>query len=129
LSAPDNDYEVGYGRPPTETRWRNGQSGNPGAKKRKPASVATVEIIDRLFSEPVEIVENGVSRKVSTLEAILMRLWAAEISGSKRAGRVRLQFLELVPKDDRKREFIIKEIYDPPRTRRTIDRQGPSAHG
>jgi hypothetical protein len=129
LSAPDNDYEVGYGRPPTETRWRKGQSGNPGPKKRKPASVATVEIIDRLFSEPVEIVENGVPRKVSTLEAILMRLWAAEISGSKRAGRVRLQFLELVPKDDRKREFIIKEIYDPPRARRTLDRQGPSAHG
>jgi hypothetical protein len=129
LSAPDNDYEVGYGRPPTETRWRKGQSGNPGPKKRKPVSVATVEIIDRLFSEPVEIVENGAPRKVSTLEAILMRLWAAEISGSKRAGRVRLQFLELVPKDDREREFIIKEIYDPPRARRTIDRQGPSAHG
>ena len=129
MSAPDNDYEVGYGRPPTETRWRKGQSGNPGPKKRKPASVATVEIIDRLFSESVEIVENGVPRKVSTLEAILMRLWAAEISGSKRAGRVRLQFLELVPKDDRKRELIIKEIYDPPRARRTIDRQGPSAHG
>jgi hypothetical protein len=129
LSAADGAYEVGYCCPPKETRWKKGQSGNPGLKKRKPASVATVEIIDRLFSEPVEIVENGVPRKVSTLEAILMRLWAAEISGSKRAGRVRLQFLELVPKDDRKREFIIKEIYDPPRARRTIDRQGPSAYG
>ena len=111
MSAPDAAYEVGYGRPPKETRWKKGQSGNAGPKKRRPASVATVEIIDRLFGQPVEIVENGVARKVSTLEAILMRLWAAEMSGSKRAGRVRLQFLELVPKDDKKREIIIEEIF------------------
>jgi hypothetical protein len=128
LTSPHDAYEVDYGRPPQETRWKRGQSGNAGTKKRKP-SVATVEIIDRLFSEPVEIVENGVGRKVSTVEAILMRLWAAELLGSKRAGRVRWQFLELVPKDDREREFIIKEIYEPPRIKPTIDRQGPSAHG
>ena len=45
MSVPD----VGYGRPPKGTRWKKGQSGNPGAKKRRPAAVATVEIIDRLF--------------------------------------------------------------------------------
>src|ERR1700690_2787568 len=56
------------------------------------------------------IVESGVARRVSTLEAILMRLWAAEMSGSKRAGRVRLQFQELVPKNDRAREILIEEI-------------------
>jgi hypothetical protein len=108
LNAPDDAYQVGYGRPPKETRWKKGQSGNAGPK-RKSGSVATVEIIDRLFGTPVEIVENGVVRKVSTLEAILMRLWAAEMSGSKRAGRVRLQFLELVPRNDKEREIIIEE--------------------
>jgi Family of unknown function (DUF5681) len=86
LSAPDEDYAVGYCRPPMETQWKKGQSGNGGPKKRKSTPVATVEIIDRLLGEPIEIVETGVVRKVSTLEAILMRLWAAEISGSKRAG-------------------------------------------
>ena len=110
MSAFDRAYEVGYGRPPKENRWKKGQSGNAGAKKRRPAAVATVEIIDRLFVKPVEIVENGVARKVSTLEAILMRLWAAEMSGSKCAGRVRLQFQELVPKNDRTREILIEEI-------------------
>ena len=109
MSAPDDAYEVGYGRPPKETRWKKGQSGNASAKKRGPAAVATVEIIDRLFVKPVEIIENGVARKVSTLEAILMRLWAAEMSGSKRAGKIRLQFQQLVPKDDKEREIIIEE--------------------
>ena len=108
MNAPDDAYKVGYGRPPKETQWKKGQSGNAGPKKRRRRS-ATVEIIDRLFRKPVDIVENGVVRKVSTLEAILMRLWAAEMSGSKRAGRVRLQFLELVPKNDKEREIIIED--------------------
>jgi Family of unknown function (DUF5681) len=110
VSASEDAYKVGYGRPPMENRWKKGQSGNAGPKKRRSAPVATVEIIDRLFGQPVEIVENGVARRVSTLEAILMRLWAAEMSGSKRAGRVRLQFLELVTKDAKKREVIVEAI-------------------
>jgi Family of unknown function (DUF5681) len=125
VNAPDDAYEVGYGRPPKETQWKKGQSGNAGAKKRRPAAVATVEIIDRLFVKPVEIVENGVARKVSTLEAILMRLWAAELSGSKRAGKVRLQFQELVPKDDKEREIIIEETL----AKNMIDWPGRTTHG
>jgi hypothetical protein len=110
LSAPDGAYEVGYGRPPKEPRWKKGQSGNAGPKSSRAASVGTIEISDRLFGAPVEIVESGVAREVSTLEAILMRLWAMEMSGSKRAGRVRLQFQELDPKNDRAREILIEEI-------------------
>jgi hypothetical protein len=125
VSAPDGAYEVGYGRPPKETRWKKGQSGNASAKKRRPAAVATVEIIDRLFVKPVHIVENGVARKVSTMEAILMRLWAAEMSGSKRAGKIRLQFQELVPKDGKEREIIIEETL----AKNMIDWSERAGHG
>ena len=125
MSAPDEDYVVGYGRPPRETRWKKGQSGNAGLKKRRSASVATVEIIDRLFGESIEIVENRVVRRVSTLEAILMRLWTSEMSGSKRAGRVRLQFQELVPKEDKEREVIIEEIP----AKNMIEWKGRTGHG
>ena len=114
MNAPGDAYEVGYGRPPKETQWKKGQSGNAGAKKRRPAAVATVEIV-----------ENGVARKVSTLEAILMRLWAAELSGSKRAGKVRLQFQEFVPKDDKEREIIIEETL----AKNMIDWPGRTTHG
>ena len=93
-------------------------------KIRRPAAVATVEIIDRLFVKPVEIVENGVARKVGTLEAILMRLWAAELSGSKRAGKVRLQFQELV-EDDKEREIIIEETL----AKNMTDWPGRTTHG
>jgi hypothetical protein len=32
--APTNDHEVGYGKPPVHTRFRKGQSGNPGGRPR-----------------------------------------------------------------------------------------------
>ena len=73
MSAPDEAYEVGYGRTPKGTRSKKGRSENTSAKKHRPAAVATVEIIDRLFVKPVEIAENGVARKVSALEAVPMR--------------------------------------------------------
>jgi Family of unknown function (DUF5681) len=120
LNAREDGYEVGYGRPPKETRWRKGQSGNAGPKKRKPAPVATMEIIDRLLTEPVEIIESGIPRKVSTLEAILMRLFASEVSGNKRAGTVRLKFQELIPKSDEPREIIIRDIPAPERPKSTV---------
>jgi hypothetical protein len=54
---------------------------------------------------------------VTTLEAILMRLWAAEISGSKRASRVRLQFKDIASKNDKEREISLKTIFNGFRSR------------
>jgi hypothetical protein len=31
----EQDYQVGYGRPPKHSRFRKGQSGNPGGKRRR----------------------------------------------------------------------------------------------
>ena len=31
------DYAVGYGKPPVQTRFQKGQSGNPGGRRKKPA--------------------------------------------------------------------------------------------
>jgi len=31
-------YQVGYGKPPLHTRFRRGQSGNPGGRPRRPAT-------------------------------------------------------------------------------------------
>ena len=73
MSAPDEAYEVGYGRTPKGTRSKKGRSENTSAKKHRTSRCGYVEIIDRLFVKPVEIVENGVARKVSTPETVPMR--------------------------------------------------------
>jgi hypothetical protein len=45
--------------------------------------------------------------------------------GSKRAGKIRLQFRELVPKDDKVREIIIEG----PLAKNMIDWPGRAGHG
>jgi Family of unknown function (DUF5681) len=91
MNPPQDDDAAGYRRPPKQTRWKKGQSGNPN--RRYPArSKSTVEMIDRLFLKPVTITENGEEKKVSTLEAIFMQLWHKEIAGDRRASDVRLKY-------------------------------------
>jgi hypothetical protein len=91
MNPPQDDDAAGYRRPPKQTRWKKGQSGNPN--RRYPAhSKSTVEMIDRLFLKPVTITENGEEKKVSTLEAIFLQLWHKEIAGDRRASDVRLKY-------------------------------------
>ena len=85
-------YEVGYGRPPKQTRWRKGQSGNPTIRKRLPKPV--VEMIDEFFVDEIKIVEKGISRRVTNFEVIVLQLWNKVMAGNKRAMKVLLQYKE-----------------------------------
>ena len=51
----DSDYQVGPGRPPLHTRFKKGQSGNPGGRSAKilPALLAAA------LDEPVYLTKNG----------------------------------------------------------------------
>jgi hypothetical protein len=92
MSSPPDDG-CGYGRPPKHTRWKKGQSGN-SKRQYSAGPKGTVELIDRLFLKPVEITVNGTTKKVTTLEAILLQLWRKEMSGNRPALRVRLKYEE-----------------------------------
>jgi Family of unknown function (DUF5681) len=85
------NYEVGYGRPPKRTQWRKGQCGNPKRiRKQNPKPV--VDMIDEFFAGEIDIIENGISRRVSNFEAILLQLWIKAMAGKKRATNVLLQY-------------------------------------
>ena len=82
MNLRQKDYEVGYKRPPQHTQWKKGQCGNP-KREYKRAPKGTVALIDAAFEARIDIVENGASRRVSVLEAILIQLWIKEMSGDK----------------------------------------------
>jgi Family of unknown function (DUF5681) len=105
MNTPPEEYSIGYGRPPKDTQWKRGKSGNP--KRRYPArTYNTVEMIDRLFLSPVEITVNGEPSKVSTLEAILLQLWLKEVSGNRAALSTRLKYQELAIQTSERRVEI-----------------------
>jgi hypothetical protein len=96
---------VGYKRPPEQSRWKKGQSGNPNHRYPR-RSISVVEMIDGLLSGPIDIVENGVTRRVSTLEAIILQLWRKEVSGDRRALSVRLKYQEFARQNAKQRVEI-----------------------
>jgi Family of unknown function (DUF5681) len=101
-------YKVGYGRPPAETRWRKGQSGNP-RKRRRARPESGIEMIDSRLLRPINVIENGRKRRMTTLEAIVLRLCAKAITANPRALRALLKFEELA-RQDRTQEVEIQFV-------------------
>lgn len=87
IIRPDADYEVGYGKPPTETQYKKGQSGNPKGRPSKSKNMNTLldEELDRLITLRDG---NGV-RQISTREAIIKQMIQGALKGDLR----QLQFL------------------------------------
>ena len=49
MNTQSDEYRVGYGHPPRQTRWKKGQSGNSRLRRPPPAE-STLGIIDRLLA-------------------------------------------------------------------------------
>jgi hypothetical protein len=77
------EYQIGYGRPPLQTRFPKGQSGNP--KGRLKGSRALASIWLRAMNEKVTINENGQRRRIAKQEAAIKQLANKAASGDKRA--------------------------------------------
>lgn len=65
------DYAVGYGRPPENTRFRKGQSGNPRGRRKGAKSWKTV--VDEVLNEKITIIVKGKPRRVTRKEALARR--------------------------------------------------------
>lgn len=108
MSPPPKNYEVGYKRPPKETRWKKGQSGNP-ANRRPVQALGALEAIDRLLLRPIEVVEKGETKRVTSLEVILRQLWQNELAGSQRALSVLLKY-EAIARENEKRGLNLQLV-------------------
>ena len=60
------DYKVGYKKPPLDSRFQKGQSGNPRGRPRGSKNFSTL-LADAL-NEPVVVTEDGRRRKISKRE-------------------------------------------------------------
>src|SRR5208282_1652481 len=80
----EGDYKVGPGKPPLHTRFKKGQSGNPGGRSTKnlPALLADA------LNEKVYVTINGRRRKVTKREAIVTQMVNKSASADLRATRM-----------------------------------------
>ena len=101
MTDSSDEYRVGYGHPPRETRWKKGQSGDPRRRKTKSAG-SLVNVIDRMLLAPVRVTHDGEPREIATLEAIVLQVLQKALSGNARARRVFLRYLEFASQGSRK---------------------------
>lgn len=80
---PEQDYKVGYGRPPKETRFKPGQSGNPKGRKRRPKSVQAQ--LKTVLSKKVSIAEGGRTKRLTLQEVMLRSIANKAAKGDLRA--------------------------------------------
>jgi hypothetical protein len=77
-TPPESD--VGYGRPPRAHQFKPGQSGNPKGRPKGAKSEAT--ILYELLHRKISIREGGRTRKITVLEAILLRFTEDSLKGN-----------------------------------------------
>lgn len=77
------DKTVGYRHPPLHTRFRPGVSGNPRGRQKGVRNFAAD--VRRTLEIPVTLSENGKSKRVSTQEALILRLREKALKGDARA--------------------------------------------
>jgi Family of unknown function (DUF5681) len=71
-SESDRNYKVGYGRPPKQSRFQPGQSGNSRGKPAGARHPATV--LKRALLEKVSVKQNGREIMITKLDAFIAQI-------------------------------------------------------
>ena len=94
-------YAIGYGKPPVHSRFKRGQSGNPRGRPKAAHSLRT--FVSDILLEKVPIRANGQDRKITRLEALLLKQVELAGKGNPRALEKLIHlFMTLVPDEAEK---------------------------
>lgn len=103
---------IGYGKPPTSTQFKKGQSGNPCGRPRNRHRGIPHDVV---LGQMVTIREEGRKRRVTAAEAFLLQLTQKGLAGDSAAARSSLEAIEKarLARDDDRNQFqaiVIKVV-------------------
>ncbi len=87
----DDDYEIGYGKPPKHSQFKPGESGNPKGRPKGARNLKTE--IREVMQSTVTVTQDGQRKKISTRKAVVLRLTEKALSGNVQATRVLLDLI------------------------------------
>lgn len=79
----DKRTDVGYRKPPKETQFRKGKSGNPSGRPKR--ILSNGETVLRELNRKVTIVEKGKKRRITMLDAIVRKQAILAMQGNVKA--------------------------------------------
>jgi Family of unknown function (DUF5681) len=91
----EGGYEIGYRKPPRNTRFEKGRSGNSRGRPRGAKNFTT--IVGEALREPVVINENGQRKRTTKMDVIFRQLANKAAKGDHRSIQAVISFLEKHP--------------------------------
>lgn len=88
------DYEVGYGKPPLETRFKKGVSGNGKGRPKRDKTVH--EVIEKVLARRVLGNVDGKTTSLPADEAIITRIVQLALTGDIKAAKLVLERMERI---------------------------------
>jgi hypothetical protein len=85
------DYEIGYRKPPSDTRFKKGRSGNPAGRRHGSKNFSTM--LDEELEQRVIIRENGRQKTITKRRASMRQLVNKAASGEQRALQTLFNYL------------------------------------
>ena len=86
-------YGVGYAKPPIETRFKRGQSGNPKGRPKKEI-MGMQAAVEEVLRQKIPVTESGLTRKISPLLALAKSAQLQALTGGTAQKRFWLQQIE-----------------------------------
>jgi len=87
-----SESDVGHGKPPKQTQFKKGQSGNPRGRPKGSKNLNT--LIKRELESRITIDQNGMKRKIRRKEALVKGLVNDALKGKDRPRDKVLDFVE-----------------------------------
>jgi hypothetical protein len=106
----DTNEEVGYGRPPTHTRFPKGTSGNP--RGRPKGSAGFREIIRKAFMRKATVKEGGKRRKITMMEAAFTKLIGNAANGDPKAAKAVVDVIRMLGLEPPEKEAGISFVIE-----------------
>ena len=104
----DNEYEVGYGKPPEDKKFKDGKSGNP--KGRPKGSKNTYKLLQEILDQKLEVVDNGKKIKISKKVAMLTQLINQGVKGDVKAISVLFPHMLMADIKDEEKDQVIAAL-------------------
>jgi hypothetical protein len=89
----DHHYTVGYRKPPRQTQFKKGQSGNPNGRAKGTKNLAT--LIMSALNKPVVVIQNGRRKSITKLQAMTTQLANKGASGEPKATQLLMGMIQL----------------------------------